>query len=449
MLLLPLLFAATAIDPMAVVVINAIGKHDCPALFGMLSPSFQQQVPAPQWPKFCDGIGDAATIERVADKDGWPTYHLTTTTGEWELGLVLEGKLGSAVVTGLRAQPYIAASTAKTLSEELAFVGVRHKVPGMAALSMQGGKTTAQATWGVRKSGDATPVGPNDRWHLGSDTKAMTATLAALLVDAGKLQWTSTVRELMPEWTDLDPVLAGATVEQLLSHRAGLPSEIPTPIWAAMWSPANPATARTEAAHALLRLTPTRAGSYAYANASYIVVGVLLEKVGKDTWEHLLQRRVFAPLQMTSCGFGVPAGKDQVDQPWGHRVEADGRVVAVDTDNPASLGPAGTVHCALADWARFVDAHLRAPTTGPLALQAATWTKLHTPVAGGDYALGWIVTHDKWTSAPVLTHDGSNTVFTASVVAAGDEAFFAVANRGDDAGSAAVHEVIGWMITAR
>lgn len=33
------------------------------------------------------------------------------------------------------------------------------------------------------------PVTLDDRFHLGSDTKAMTATVASTLVDEGKIKW--------------------------------------------------------------------------------------------------------------------------------------------------------------------------------------------------------------------------------------------------------------------
>ena len=39
----------------------------------------------------------------------------------------------------------------------------------------------------------------NDRFHLGSDTKAMTALLAAMLVEEGKIRWNSTMLEVFPE----------------------------------------------------------------------------------------------------------------------------------------------------------------------------------------------------------------------------------------------------------
>ena len=119
------------------------------------------------------------------------------------------------------------------------------------------------------------------------------------------------------------------------------------------------------------------------------------------------------------------------------------------SDNPPSLGPAGTVHCALADWAKFVAAHLKGGRGEPtgLPVQPATFLKLHDPRGGGDYALGWMVTHPSWSSTPVLAHDGSNSLFYASVMAvpARDLAFLVVANRADAAGSAGVHDVMSYL----
>jgi len=68
-------------------------------------------------------------------------------------------------------------------------------------------------------------------------------------------------------------------------------------------------------------------------------------------------------------------------------------------DNPAAIAPAGTVHCRLEDWAKFIAAHLAgARGTGAL-LKAETYTKLHTPLTGQDYALGWGVTQRSWAGA--------------------------------------------------
>lgn len=139
-----------------------------------------------------------------------------------------------------------------------------------------------------------------------------------------------------------------------------------------------------------------------------------------------MRREVFAPLGITSAGFGAPGrpGKAAA-QPRGHG--ADGKPVepGPTADNPQAIAPAGTVHMTLEDWGRFITAHLRGArgeavtaADGKAFLGAASWTRLHTPPADG-YALGWSVgTRPGWARGPnpgdagrILTHNGSNTMW--------------------------------------
>jgi CubicO group peptidase (beta-lactamase class C family) len=121
-----------------------------------------------------------------------------------------------------------------------------------------------------------------------------------------------------------------------------------------------------------------------------------------------------------------------------------------ESDNPPSLGPAGTVHCSLADWGRFVEAHVRGERGDKTALPiaTATWKKLHTPAPGGDYALGWAVANAPWSTSPVIAHDGSNGLYYASVTAssARDLVFLVVANRGDPPAQNGVHDVMRYLV---
>jgi len=52
---------------------------------------------------------------------------------------------------------------------------------------------------GTRRADTVIPVTIDDRFHIGSDTKAMTSLLAAMLVEGGKIRWDSTVAEIFPE----------------------------------------------------------------------------------------------------------------------------------------------------------------------------------------------------------------------------------------------------------
>ena len=69
---------------------------------------------------------------------------------------------------------------AQTLKEQLEQIRAKHNLPALAAIMMRDGKIVAIASTGVRKLGSDVPVTDDDEWHIGSCTKSMTATLAAM-----------------------------------------------------------------------------------------------------------------------------------------------------------------------------------------------------------------------------------------------------------------------------
>src|SRR3974377_1185734 len=95
---------------------------------------------------------------------------------------------------------------------------------GMAAAVLRGKRIIAQGAAGVRKRGAAERITRDDRFHLGSCTKAMTATLVAMLVEEGKLSWTPTLGAFFADTVNpMHPAWEKVTLRQVLAHRAGLP----------------------------------------------------------------------------------------------------------------------------------------------------------------------------------------------------------------------------------
>lgn len=276
---------------------------------------------------------------------------------------------------------------------------------------------------GVRKYGTATPVTVDDQFHLGSDTKAMTATMLATLVEEGKLSWTTTIAEVFPELAaKIDPAYRTVTLDQLLAHRAGFTDAS----WPAgknlrdMYRlPGDPRQQRLAYVSMVLSEPPvsTPGTAYLYSNRSYAVAGAMAEKVANDSWENLMQNRLFDPLGMTTCGFGSMGTYDGqnpalIDQPWQHTV--DGNIHSAiapgpEADNAPVIGPAATVHCSIGDWGKFVTAHLRGEKGESGILKPGTFKHLHSPPFGGDYAYGWLVADRSWAGGRALNHAGSNT----------------------------------------
>jgi CubicO group peptidase (beta-lactamase class C family) len=301
------------------------------------------------------------------------------------------------------------------LAGELAPIRATHAVPALGAAVVKGGQLAAIGAVGVRRLGDPAPVSIDDQWHLGSNTKAMTATVAALLVDEGSLAWSTTVGASFPEpGAALSPAYAPVTLEQLLAHRGGLPRNPAVEVGEEMRrrDPDPPAVVRAWAVEEMLKAAPAgAAGDYAYSNLGYMTAGRIIEKRAGTAWETLVRTRLFEPLGMTRCGLGAPGTRGDVDEPWGH-FDTGTELVPLQYDNPASVGPAGTVHCSLGDWAKFAALHLAGARQEHALLSAAGFAKLHSPVAGGDYALGLVV---KGGSPRQIWHSGSNLFWYAQL----------------------------------
>lgn len=306
-----------------------------------------------------------------------------------------------------------------SLADELEAMRADNKLPALAAAAWRDGKLIEIAAVGLRKADDPTSkVTTKDYWHLGSNTKAMTATLIGIYVDRGALHWDDKLGKLFKH---VDAGYADVTLDQLLRHEGGAPATPPPELWKQLWADGDKPDARAKFVHAILAKPPAqKPGTFVYSNAGYMIAGAMLEQATGKRWEQLMRDELFAKLDMKSCGFGAPGRKDVVDQPWGH--DAGGSPIAPGpaADNPPALGPAGTVHCSLEDYGKFLALHLprASATANPAIVTPETMQHLHTPRASGGYAGGWgTVTTPR---GSVLVHSGSNTMWyvTAMVVLA-------------------------------
>jgi CubicO group peptidase (beta-lactamase class C family) len=321
----------------------------------------------------------------------------------------------------------------------------KYELPALAGAIVTSKGLAAVGAVGVRKYGTNTPVTINDQFHLGSDTKAMTATMIATLVEDGKTSWSTTIEDVFPDLTSkMNPAYRKVTFEQLLSHRAGFTDES----WPKgkslidMYKLAGtPREQRAAYVAMVLGEAPVNepGSKFLYSNRSYAVAGAMAERIANDSWENLMQKRIFQPLGMQTCGFGA-MGADgdpkKIDQPWQHTLMLTWHrpiQPGPQADNAPVIGPAGTVHCSVVDWGKFVTAHLRGEQGLPGILKPETFKRLHTPSFGGDYAFGWMVVDRPWAGGRALTHAGSNTMNFAIVwmAPAKDFAVLVMTNQGD------------------
>jgi len=350
--------------------------------------------------------------------------------------------------TELRAPIVLKRDSPRDVSAILAPIIARAKIPGAAALVLQGDRIVAEGVAGVRKKGGSAPITIDDQFEICSCTKAMTASLVALLIEDGKLSWASTLGEIFGDTVpNMNPAWKSVTLQQLLAHRAGLIGNHRFQFFTSVAFSGNLADQRRSFAGKLLSDAPDLPpGTKAiYTNVDYLIVAAALEKITGRTWEDLMQERLFQPLGITTAGFGPPGTPGRVDQPWGHGAR---RLLYVplpgatdvpfdpgsgNADFPRAAAPAGLVHMSVLDWAKFVSWQLRGDPANPhreaTLLQPNSFARLHAPDTGEifmfpsdlkpvpnhGYTAGWFTTTAAWAKGPrpgdtgrVICHQGDN-----------------------------------------
>jgi CubicO group peptidase (beta-lactamase class C family) len=314
----------------------------------------------------------------------------------------------------------------------------KYGLPALAAAVVVDGKIVASGVVGTRRAGAEIPVTLDDRFHIGSDTKAFTALLAAILVEEGRLKWSSTPGEVFPELAaGMHPDFRGITLEQLLSHTSGLPSDnedVMKLYQDAMFQEGNlDEMRRFLVVQAGKRALAARAGTvFAYSNLGYAIAGAMIERVSGKTWDERVVERIFVPLELATAGLGPQSSLGKIDAPLGHLV-VDGKAKAMlagpNGDAPSLIGPAGIGHMSVLDFARWAGWNAGEGKRGPALVKPGTLRKLHTPVvsmperkeaapgtpAKGRYALGWGEMPMEWAPEPLIYHGGSNTMNLAHI----------------------------------
>lgn len=247
---------------------------------------------------------------------------------------------------------------------------------------------------GFHRADQENPAGSakyGDYFHLGSNTKAITAFIAARLVEQGKLQWTTKFFDLYPDWKkDSKSEYAEITLADLLSHRARVNAftsgmeykMLPT-------FTGSVSEQRIQFGRHLLQMNPVPqdAQPFHYSNAGYTLAALMLEKISGKTWEDQVAALFNETLHLNYF-IGWP-NKKSVDQPWGHWIE-DGKPKPLPPDFPYDLKlaePAGDISMPLADYSKFIQLNLKGLKGQSNVLKPETFEFLH--YGRESYAMGW------------------------------------------------------------
>ena len=351
------------------------------------------------------------------------------TTRRHALGLAAGGLLAATQAwpqTG--AAPPTPATTAPSsdltagLDAWLESQRVAWRVPGLAVALVKDGQVLYTRGFGLRDAAQALPVNTDTLFRGASTTKAFCSALVAMLVDEGRLAWDASVTTYLPELRFAGgDEYKSVSLRDLLSHRTGLPRH------ELLWYHNQTLTAQGLVARLpFLELSAPLRAKYQYCNLTYVLAGLVIERVTGQPWQTVAQTRLFGPLGMTRLNLSAPEMALDSNHAVGHTTRAR-QLLPVPLRHDPLLGLAGAINASITEYAKWVQLQLAQGQWGGRRListtsMAAMWEPLiltsgtpRTPdVERGHYGLGWRI--DRYRDTLRVAHGGDLNGHTPRVV---------------------------------
>lgn len=309
------------------------------------------------------------------------------------------------------AQPYVAPPT---FAEALDRVSAAPDFVGFAVAIVRNGQIEMTKTYGVRTAGSNAPVTTDTVFRLASLSKAFGATLAAMDVKAGRLNWSDKVSPAVPEFKLKSGLEGEVTIEDVLSHRVGLP---PYAYDDRLEAGAPPSELLSKYADVKPSCAPHTC--FGYQNTSFNMIQAVLEKLEGQPYAQIIRTRIFEPLGMRTASIGWKSLTSSTNWAAPHRRKGDAWIPVKVTEPYYRVPAAGGVNASITDLAHWLAAQMG---SNPQALppdvvadltkpRVSTPSETHrlrvmrTPVKGSEYGLGWRITN--YGGTRVVNHSGS------------------------------------------
>lgn len=280
---------------------------------------------------------------------------------------------------------------------------------------------------GSRRYGGPANVTNDDRFHIGSCTKSMTAVLIGTLVDKGLVRWNTTLPEIFPEYkTIMRDEYKNVTVSDILSHGAGFMRDPNLKVQSI-----SSRDKRSEIVAWALTQAPVKGrGNYLYSNLGYVIAGAITEKITNRPYEEIIMENVLLPLGITTAGIGVCGTEGQEDQPLQHTANHAPIKATPNSSLDAYYNPAGGLYMSVGDWGKYVHWVITVEAGRHQNLltdeTARTITAPHVSAGVGvSYSFGWSVSNQDWAGGKSLQHSGS-TGFNYSTVCLSSNRHFGI-----------------------
>ncbi|MDP2561641.1 serine hydrolase [Psychrobium sp. 1_MG-2023] len=313
-----------------------------------------------------------------------------------------------------------------------------YDIPGGAYVIVKNNQIVALETFGHTDNAKSHPVNSETVFRLASVSKTFAATLTTMLAQEQRLDLSDPVTKYVPKFALAKQGAADKIqLKHLLSHSSGLMRNAYDNLLHENWS-MEKVVSRFKHIDPICR----PAKCYGYQNIAYGFLEPAIEASQGQSYEELLQQRVFSPLKMTNASVGIDVYKTQDNTAKPHilrkridtgKRDSQGRkinryvwrTVKVSPDY-YKVAPAAGVNASITDLAKWLVANLG---HNPAVLPPELLTELTTPriktkrdlrrrhwrdlLTDAHYGYGWRIYQLK--EFPVIYHGGWVAGFRADI----------------------------------
>lgn len=295
-------------------------------------------------------------------------------------------------------------------------------VPGAAVAVIHKEEVLYCSGFGYRDVNKQLPVDAETLFGIGSSTKPFTTMILAMLVQEGKIEWDTPIKEYLPNFRMYDAVATEMlTFRDIACHRSGMPDH--------NFMCHKPMLTAQQWVDALPYLEPNLSFRHAfqYSSLMYAEAGYLIECLTGITYEEWVRKRIFTPLNMMNSNFSVEQTTAGSNFSMPYVMTENGIVeLPFTSDQP---GAAGAINSSVAELSAWVSFQLnRGVVKGQRQIQEDIIQELYIPQIivrqGGalpefpemphtTYGLGWFI--DCYRGHHLVHHAGRIDGFTAHV----------------------------------
>ncbi len=327
-----------------------------------------------------------------------------------------------------------------------------YRIPGAAVCIVKDGRIVLMKGYGIKELGVPAKVDQNTLFMIGSNTKAFTATIMAMLQEEKKLSLDEKVTKYIPEFKlESAPATQLVTVRDLLCHRIGFGTFQGDFVY---WTSNLTRGEVIEKMGHVKAQYPFRS-KWGYTNAAFLTAGEIIPRVTGRTWEQYIKEYFFSPLGMSNTLALSADFPKSINKASAHTI-VDGRLMAIPFPQIDNLAPAASISSSVQDMSKWMMALLDDGKVGNrqvISASAIEATRQPQDIVtsgqhlNGDsfvelYGLGWFL--EDYTGKRLVMHDGGVNGYVSSVTLVPQEHLGIVILTNSDQNS--LYESLRWEI---